>query len=181
MTDSTNTIFAAKNSRPIFEIFPKLPIELRLKIYRIAVPEPRIIELVYDHGHNLGRVLQTQASPLLGTSREPREELLRDTRPLLAGNGEDCTVQMNFDRETLYIPLSSVPRLTPKEGNMLIVLIRAFMEKRTRSSGMEVVPTSTNGNMLMTCDQAVSGLTENAQRPTPLHYIIDKLSTEALQ
>jgi hypothetical protein len=61
----------ANTDKGAFEVFSKLPIELRLKIYRIAAPEPRIIELALGNNHALGRVLQRHGPPLLGTSREP--------------------------------------------------------------------------------------------------------------
>jgi hypothetical protein len=108
MADLANTTHADESIRPAFEVLPKLPIELRLKIFRTAAPNPRMIELAFDHNHILGRVVQTQASPLLGTSREPREELLKGTRPLWAGKAGDCTVHMKFDRDTLYIPVGLV-------------------------------------------------------------------------
>jgi len=81
MANLTDTTYA-EGDRPGFELFPKLPIELRLKIFRIAAEEPRIIELGYDHVK--GRVVQQQPMPpLFRTCREAREEWLRGQRSLL--------------------------------------------------------------------------------------------------
>jgi hypothetical protein len=80
MADSITT--PTEGDRPAFELFPKLPIELRLKIFRMAASEPRIVELGYDHVQ--GRVVQQQLMPpLFATCRESREELLRGARLLL--------------------------------------------------------------------------------------------------
>ena len=66
----------AEDSRPEFELFPKLPIELRLKIFKLAASEPRIIEIGYSFAW--GCVVQRELLlPLLRINRESREEVLR--------------------------------------------------------------------------------------------------------
>jgi hypothetical protein len=77
-----NSTISAEDSRPEFEVFPKLPTELRLKIFELAASEPRIIEISYDKVR--GCTVQKQPSPpLLRTNRESHGEVLRQTDSLV--------------------------------------------------------------------------------------------------
>jgi 2EXR family len=44
-----------KSKEPIFDLFPRLPPELRVKIWKIALPGPRIVEVYLDQVDDLSR------------------------------------------------------------------------------------------------------------------------------
>lgn len=76
-----NKLVATPPSTPLttFQLFPKLPIEIRLRIYRLAAHEPRLIELEHlngyfsHYGYQVARQSR-QAPALLQLCRESREE-----------------------------------------------------------------------------------------------------------
>lgn len=111
MTDTVNTLGLLPNNptadggdpQPAFTVFPKLPIELRLKIFGIAAREPRIIEVSYSA--EKARVYQvTLTPPLLRTSSESRREALRTMSPIWEEKGsQDMQTLMNLERDILYV------------------------------------------------------------------------------
>lgn len=101
-----------------FIFFPKLPIELRLKIWREALPGPRIIEAYYDYhessdGDISNGVIRTNQPPpvLLSVCFESREEALRQYISIC--NPEDfrevnyCHVLLDPCKDTLFIPYAN--------------------------------------------------------------------------
>ena len=101
-----------------FTLFPKLPIELRLKIWREALPGPRIIEAYYDYHESSdgdisdGVIRINQPPPvLLSVCFESREETLRQYISIC--NVENfrevdyCHVLLDPDKDTLFIPYAN--------------------------------------------------------------------------
>ena len=62
-----------------FHPFPKLPVELRLKVWKHALPERRVVEIDYDRwaGWFPRRKAAHEPSALLAACKESREEFLR--------------------------------------------------------------------------------------------------------
>ncbi|KAG9242770.1 hypothetical protein BJ878DRAFT_554610 [Calycina marina] len=111
-----------------FTLFPELPTELRLKIWEIANSAPRIVGLecvekmvmrktsCSEHGEHermnpgVFAIPATCKSPLLETSTEPREVVLRNSIPLLTRSEKGYlkkmappNVRFNMDRDILWV------------------------------------------------------------------------------
>jgi hypothetical protein len=101
-----------------FTLFPKLPVELRLKIWRAALPGPRIIEAYYDYEESVNGdisdgVIRTNQPPpvLLSVCHESREETLRKyitiCKPENFREVEHCHLLMGPSKDTLFIPYAN--------------------------------------------------------------------------
>ena len=84
-----------------FTLFPKLPAELRLRIWKEAYPEPRWIEVCAEEWWasppTLSARCATARSPLFAVCHESRVEILK-THQFLRGNEKDC-FPIAFDGE----------------------------------------------------------------------------------
>ncbi|KAL2074752.1 hypothetical protein VTL71DRAFT_8531 [Oculimacula yallundae] len=88
MAASTNSMPAGVDPQQIddecrmFTLFPKLPIELRFKIWREAQPEPRVIDLIFPE-NKLGVGFSNATQPvLLSVCQESRSETLKIYKPV---------------------------------------------------------------------------------------------------
>jgi hypothetical protein len=101
-----------------FTLFPNLPLELRLKIWRHALPEPRIVKTPRDRenkviGNMSGEPSTGQVSVrkppihLLQVCRESRQETLMIYRPMLSAQWNDRQVYVDYNIDTCYIATPS--------------------------------------------------------------------------
>ena len=98
-----------------FTIFPMLPAELRLKIWKMALPGPRIVEVyldrVADPSYGDFRVIRTNTPPptLLSVNLESRKVALEKYWLNLNYNMSctcACYAQIDPTEDTIYIPWS---------------------------------------------------------------------------
>ncbi|KUJ07202.1 uncharacterized protein LY89DRAFT_678167 [Mollisia scopiformis] len=123
---------ATAHEASIFSLFPKLPIELRVEIWRLALPPPRVIEIdCCLRGQSFDSLIfspmesRSQASGLLRANLESRAVFLEHYK-LLCNQGKSArnatdtatcesrhwsssspVVYINYDIDTLYIGPSS--------------------------------------------------------------------------
>jgi hypothetical protein len=90
---------ARDGPQPMFTPFPNLPTELQIKIWRCALPSPRIIQLYYLHGafsfHG------ARPPPVLHTCRTSREVALTVFEPAFARNAKP--IYFDFAHDTLHL------------------------------------------------------------------------------
>jgi len=129
-SDLTTSTTAAANDdagEEIFTLFPKFPIELRLKIWKLSFPGPRRVQIRFKKGdlgycaelaHNRqisALISRSHIPAVLHVSNEARLEA-RKHYQLCFGIGEHpAAVDFNFDLNTLYIGI-----LPPQERDGLI-------------------------------------------------------------
>jgi hypothetical protein len=90
-------------AKPIFHLFPDLPIELRIKIWKYALSsdiEARVhcIREVKSHGKT-AFISNLSVSPLIHTTRESRSISISETRSEFA-----FETYINLDRDTIFFP-----------------------------------------------------------------------------
>ena len=85
----------------IFTLFPNLPTELQIKIWRRALPSPRIIQLHYLNGtysfHG------ARPPPVLHICRTSREVALSVFEPAFTRDGQRVPVYINLAHDILYL------------------------------------------------------------------------------
>ncbi|KAH6719818.1 hypothetical protein BKA61DRAFT_707737 [Leptodontidium sp. MPI-SDFR-AT-0119] len=86
-----------------FHIFPKLPAELRFKIWILSLPGPRVVELHYN-ALTSRAVSSTPAPAALHTSRESHEEALKQYSLLFEDSVLNATVYIDVSIDTLSLP-----------------------------------------------------------------------------
>jgi hypothetical protein len=93
---------ATPDEQPKFELFPKLPPELRLKIWNIA-PESRVVEVLFkqDHRKNNYKFLAT-IPEILHTNHEARVEGLRRYKHVFKTKWALNGVFFDFETDILY-------------------------------------------------------------------------------
>ncbi|KAF8860147.1 hypothetical protein BDZ45DRAFT_741754 [Acephala macrosclerotiorum] len=105
-----------------FTLFPKLPIELRLKIWDEAMPGPRVIELLVHHGRNgMGdpgiAYTDCKTPSILHASRESRNHVLKKYKTLATMDRDGCSIatwrllytRIDFDQDIVYFSLRTSP------------------------------------------------------------------------
>lgn len=116
------------NDAASFELFPKLPTEIRLKIWKLALPGPRIVkvrpcsvkfmeELAAGDMTKHTFVSPTKAPSILFVCGESRKEAMK-TYQLSFGSEHHnipSTVYFNFDLDMLYFPCDYGKELHLKE------------------------------------------------------------------
>lgn len=117
MADSVEVSKSGVDSKDLgFQPFPRLPAELRLKIFRLALclPGNQIVEIFRDDVR--GFTMQRQPShPLLRTNSECREEVL----PYFGSLFHQSEVLMRFDMDTLYISEKEKNEVTSRTKNLM--------------------------------------------------------------
>jgi hypothetical protein len=83
-----------------FVLFPKLPIELRLQIWKFALPGPRIIDVFYLHPK--GARTTTPIPSLLHVCQESRREVQRVLLVLNNYDG-DGYFYVNSETDTIWL------------------------------------------------------------------------------
>lgn len=99
-----------------FRLFPKLPYELRLEIWRFALPPPRVVELRQSGRAKRGRFWITDICPpvLLSVCHEAREVALELYRPILVWNQTRPVLTRSYiaySKDIVYLSDSSYKRL----------------------------------------------------------------------
>jgi hypothetical protein len=108
MSSASSTISAKSHSGTTFTVFPKLPPELRVKIWEYALPEaPRFIKFCYEgwphceRRFKIGREGSYPATSLLLVSVEARTVAIK-AYPLAFRSFHLNPVRFNFEKDTLY-------------------------------------------------------------------------------
>ncbi|RDW62368.1 hypothetical protein BP6252_11801 [Coleophoma cylindrospora] len=84
-----------------FTGFPHLPFELRTKIWRYSLPEPRVVPVQYNRRFEQ-YTSNTPQPALLHTSREARRMFLEKYNTLILSPKYPSTVYVNFETDTIY-------------------------------------------------------------------------------
>jgi hypothetical protein len=86
---------------PTFTLFPNVPAELQIKIWRCALPGPRIIQLHYLNGsfsfHG------ARPPPALHTCRTSREAALSVFEPAFTRNNKLAPIYIDLAHDTLHL------------------------------------------------------------------------------
>lgn len=105
----SSTLSVAATSHDQFHPFPRLPLELRLQIWNLALPGPRVVQVIEaKKRHMLTRQASyhwTSNSPspiLLRVCKESREEALRTYTAAFGRNENDGRVYVDFDKDTVF-------------------------------------------------------------------------------
>ncbi|KAJ8065698.1 hypothetical protein OCU04_006369 [Sclerotinia nivalis] len=86
-----------------FTLFPFLPKELRIKIWKLAATHPRIVQITYDHPTE-SLVSLSPAPALLATCGEARDELLPLFKQLsLPKSACGAIIYLNLEIDTCYV------------------------------------------------------------------------------
>jgi hypothetical protein len=105
-----------------FHLFPKLPTEIKLKIWKLSLPGPRAITMrPRKHGYNTTNIVERmlpnpdvydvynnkavmKTSALLQVNRESREVALKSYRPIFRCQPNDSIVYFDFAIDYLHLP-----------------------------------------------------------------------------
>ena len=92
---------------PTFLLFPKLPIELRLKIIRYSLPRPRLVHLrfkkgdvSYENGAISPMISEAEFPVMLHVCRESRQEALKSYQLQFGLGSNPPTVYFDFAIDT---------------------------------------------------------------------------------
>ncbi|KAF7879167.1 hypothetical protein EAF04_000366 [Stromatinia cepivora] len=86
-----------------FTLFPFLPKELRIKIWKLAASHPRIVQITYDHPTE-SLVSLSPAPALLATCGEARDELQPLFKQLSLPNSAcGAIIYLNLEIDTCYV------------------------------------------------------------------------------
>lgn len=110
-----NTVSTASPSPLMFPMFPQLPVELQLKIYRFTFPQGRVIELhMRDSEEEWYTCLYNQTPIALQICRASRQEALLAYRELsFPGKSPEergLKLYINLNIDTIYISPISIER-----------------------------------------------------------------------
>jgi hypothetical protein len=90
------------DEQPKFELFPKLPPELRLKIWKL-VPEPRVVEVIFKHDHRKNNYKFMATFPsILHANHEARVEGLRRYKHVFKTRWALNSVFFDFETDILH-------------------------------------------------------------------------------
>ncbi|QSZ34903.1 hypothetical protein DSL72_007764 [Monilinia vaccinii-corymbosi] len=96
-------MFLQSSNLTTFTLFPFLPKELRVKIWKLAAREPRIVHITYDHPTE-SLVSLSPAPALLASCGEARDELKSSFQRLFLPNSAcGAVIYINLDVDTCYI------------------------------------------------------------------------------
>ncbi len=89
-----------------FQSFLKLPTELRQKVWRHALPGPRLVELFYDE--DMGACTSRCAVPIvLWVCNESRREARRFYRPFFATNRAEASIYLDPHVDEVYLGIGN--------------------------------------------------------------------------
>ena len=107
LVESNKSDEAMDNLSPAFPSFPRLPPELRIKIWKIALL-PRVITITprLDAAILVCEIeVEVQQIELLSVCRESRSETLKDYTQISFNNDEINSMYINWSRDTLFLDL----------------------------------------------------------------------------
>lgn len=127
--DGQNTFTTPEN----FTLFPNLPAEVRLRVWKEAYPEPRWIEVCVEEWWTSPLTWSarcaTDRSPLFAVCHESRVEILK-THRYLCGNRKDCCpIAFDGQKDTLVFRLVTI------------------IDERDLAEWSELLPTDMLGNI----------------------------------
>ena len=105
-TAPTNTVME-DSTFSAFKLFPKLPLELRLMVWKLSLPEGRVIKFSTIRALSANKHLivdQKLPTPLLHVNQESRLEALQ-AYELFAGRWRGDPIYVNFKKDTLKFRL----------------------------------------------------------------------------
>lgn len=98
----SNRLMQSAAQEPSFHSFSKLPIEIRLEIWKNILPGPRLIQVHYDV--RVGKFWTTTPSPAkLLVCSESRYEMLKEWPLRFATRGHSPLVRANLDIDTVRL------------------------------------------------------------------------------
>ncbi|TGO35141.1 hypothetical protein BHYA_0169g00210 [Botrytis hyacinthi] len=112
-------MFLRSSTLTTFSLFPFLPKELRVKIWKFAACHPRIVHLTYDHPTE-SLVSLSPIPALLSTCGEARDELLPLFKQLaLPPSACGARIYVDLDVDTVYIrrATTSIEDVSPYTSN----------------------------------------------------------------
>ncbi|KAF7937589.1 uncharacterized protein EAE98_001903 [Botrytis deweyae] len=112
-------MFLRSSTLTTFSLFPFLPKELRVKIWKFAACHPRIVHLTYDHPTE-SLVSLSPIPALLSTCGEARDELLSLFKQLaLPPSACGAKIYVDLDVDTVYIrrAATSIEDVSPYTSN----------------------------------------------------------------
>ncbi|KAH8770675.1 hypothetical protein F5882DRAFT_441943 [Hyaloscypha sp. PMI_1271] len=106
----------SESNEPRFSLFPKFPAELRLKIWKLALPGPRIVEVYYDrakHPWDESFIrFNTPPPSVLHANWESRRVALEKYWLRIGSEGfKGCFAQIDPTEDTVFIPFNSLMKL----------------------------------------------------------------------
>jgi hypothetical protein len=106
----------SESNEPRFSLFPKLPAELRLKIWKLALPGPRIVEVYYDRAkhpwdENFIRFNTPPPAALHANWESRRVALEKYWLRLGTEEIKGCFAQIDPTEDTVFIPFNSFMKL----------------------------------------------------------------------
>lgn len=119
------------NPLSTFTLFPNLPTELQDKIWRGALPGPRIIQLHYLNGRFSFR--GARPPPVLHACRASREVALSVFEPAFTRDGQRVPVYIDLAHDTLY--LAADPEMCRRAASVF-----ADFKEKIRSLAVEISP-----------------------------------------
>ncbi|KAF5873841.1 uncharacterized protein Bfra_005308 [Botrytis fragariae] len=112
-------MFLRSSTLTTFSLFPFLPKELRVKIWKLAACHPRIVQLTYDHPTE-SLVSLSPIPALLSTCGEARDELLPLFKQLaLPPSTSGARIYVDLDVDTVYVrrAATSIEDASPYTSN----------------------------------------------------------------
>jgi hypothetical protein len=116
-TSSSSTVASSRHSIPPtdFPKFEKLPIELRLEIWKQSLPDSRILEIIYNKSYKKNRRAQVQCKAnvpaLLHACQESRAAGLKIYSELVINNCVTRTY-VCWEKDIIFISLNAITRFT---------------------------------------------------------------------
>jgi len=167
-----------------FTCFPKLPIELRLKVWENLLPDPQIIEFYQEDtptgpGHaKVGSATQSGFLGLLRACRESRDVVLEKFEKVsavnfnLLGMGAEDTLFVNYEKDTILFPMNRaglIEMLTSSDLEKLKLIKKAAFPLYTTPPMNPPEPMKEFTNMLKALEnlEDVSLLIQNADSSPP--------------
>ncbi|KAG4437727.1 hypothetical protein IFR05_006810 [Cadophora sp. M221] len=113
MESASVPVSAFRSGTFTFSPFQRLPIELRLKIWRLAV-EPRIVHIEWSRP--LRQCLSPDVPSILWVSREARVEGLKTYQPAFNTSDSPSPVYVNFELDTVFFRWKTFGRRPAKHA-----------------------------------------------------------------
>ncbi|KAF7952415.1 uncharacterized protein EAE97_001912 [Botrytis byssoidea] len=91
---------SATTQQNTFHAFPRLPLELRLEIWRLSFPGPRLIRIFFIEGHFMSNAT---VPPGLHVCKESRNETLRFYKLCFAADPSNARIYFNVDCDVPHL------------------------------------------------------------------------------
>ncbi|TGO52856.1 hypothetical protein BCON_0133g00010 [Botryotinia convoluta] len=91
---------ASATTQDTFHPFPRFPLELRLKIWRLSFPGPRLIRISLIEGHFMSNATTPNG---LRVCKESRDDTLRFYKLCFAANPSNARIYFNVDCDVPHL------------------------------------------------------------------------------